>query len=150
MRAAGTAAVNWPAPTKVVASTVEFHWTVAPETKPLPFTVSVKAGPPAVIVEGSRLVIVTGVPVMVKLNRGDHRPGPSTVMKVCKGCASKVAGMAAVNVVELRYVVTSADEPIPSQTAALVGKPTPVNVTVRLGDPAGAEFGVTLLRTTST
>jgi hypothetical protein len=38
--------------TKVVVSAVLFHWTIAPERKPVPFTVRMKAGPPAVAARG--------------------------------------------------------------------------------------------------
>lgn len=36
----------------VVKSRVPLKWTVAPETKPVPFTVREKAGPPGVTVSG--------------------------------------------------------------------------------------------------
>jgi hypothetical protein len=52
MRFAGTWAVNWLEFTKVVVSAVLFHWTIAPERKPVPFTVRMKAGPPAVAARG--------------------------------------------------------------------------------------------------
>ena len=45
--AAGIAAVSWVALTKVVVRFAPFQRTTEPLTKLLPFTVSVKAGPPA-------------------------------------------------------------------------------------------------------
>jgi hypothetical protein len=57
IRLAGTEAVNFVAPAKVVERAEPFHCTVAPERKPVPFTVSVKAAPPWVVVFGLRLVI---------------------------------------------------------------------------------------------
>lgn len=57
--------------TKVVGRDKPFHCTVDPEAKPVPFTVRVKADPPAVIAEGLSVEMdndgaVTGVPVTAK------------------------------------------------------------------------------------
>jgi hypothetical protein len=52
------AAVTCDELTKVVVLLVPFHWTVAPETKPEPFTVRVKPAPAATAVLGEREVIV--------------------------------------------------------------------------------------------
>jgi hypothetical protein len=49
----GTAAVKREAETKVVGSGVPFHFTAAPETKPVPFTVKVNAGPPGAAEDGT-------------------------------------------------------------------------------------------------
>ena len=54
MSVAGIAAVSWVALTKVVVRLVPFQRTVAPLTKLLPFTVSVKPPPPAVALLGER------------------------------------------------------------------------------------------------
>jgi hypothetical protein len=56
----GTTAVNCVALTNVVTSDIPFHCTIAPLTKPLPVTVSVKAAPPAVAELGES-VVSTGV-----------------------------------------------------------------------------------------
>src|ERR1039458_4075401 len=53
-----TVAVNCDALTNVVVSAEPFHCTVDPDTNPVPFTVSVNAGPPAVAENGLRLVMV--------------------------------------------------------------------------------------------
>ena len=58
MRLAGTDALTLLLLTKVVASCVPFHSTEAPDANPLPFTVSVKAGPPAVALVGEMLLIL--------------------------------------------------------------------------------------------
>jgi hypothetical protein len=55
---AETAAVSFVALTNVVLNALPFHFTVAPETKSAPFTVSVKATPPAVAEAGLKLVMV--------------------------------------------------------------------------------------------
>jgi hypothetical protein len=60
IREAGTAAVNFVALANVVASAVVPHFTVEPETKFVPLTVSVNAGPPAVAELGLRLVMAGG------------------------------------------------------------------------------------------
>ena len=56
MSLAGIAAVNWEALTNVVVRFDPFHLTVEPETKFVPLTVKVNAGPPAGTVLGLRLV----------------------------------------------------------------------------------------------
>jgi len=61
MSLAGIAAVNWEALTNVVVRFAPFHLTAELETKFVPSTVNVKAGPPAVKVLGFRL-ISTGAP----------------------------------------------------------------------------------------
>src|SRR5579871_662728 len=67
MRAAGTAAVSWAAESWVVGRAVPFHSTRAPGSKPLPFTVSVKAGPPASAEFGERVVRVAGTGARTKM-----------------------------------------------------------------------------------
>ena len=66
IRLAGTEAVNFVAATKMVERAEPFHCTVAPERKPVPFTVSVKAAPPWVVVFGLRLVMAGPDEVTVK------------------------------------------------------------------------------------
>src|SRR5262245_49531508 len=60
IRFAETDAVNCPWFMNRVSSPTPFHWTIAPEPNPLPFTVSVNAGPFATAVEGFIVVIVGG------------------------------------------------------------------------------------------
>lgn len=54
----GTVAVSSVLLTKVVCRFEPFHCTVAGELKPVPFTVRVNVGPPAVALGGEREVIV--------------------------------------------------------------------------------------------
>ena len=56
-RFAATDAVNWFALTNEVGSKTPFHWTIELALNPVPFTVRVKAAPPATDVSGLRLVI---------------------------------------------------------------------------------------------
>jgi hypothetical protein len=58
MSAAVIAAVTWVGETYVVVRPDPFQFTVEPETKPVPLTVSVNAVPPAVAEAGLRLVVV--------------------------------------------------------------------------------------------
>ena len=58
MSAARIDAVTWVALTYVVVRFVPFHLTTEPEMKLVPFTVRVKAAPPAVAELGLRLVVV--------------------------------------------------------------------------------------------
>src|SRR5438552_18188751 len=66
MRTAGTVAVSCVAETKAVASGLPFQFTLEPETKFVPFTVSVNCGPPAVaqvglseLMVGLLLIVIT-------------------------------------------------------------------------------------------
>lgn len=77
-------------------SAVVFHRITAPVTKLVPFTVSVKAGPPAVAEVGAREVIVGGGlivnddPLLVTL--------PERTVTVAEpAVVTRVAGMAAVS-----------------------------------------------------
>jgi hypothetical protein len=65
MRAAGTVAVSCFELTNVVASGLPFQFTVEPETKLLPFTVSVNCGPPAAMQVGLIELIVGVVPIVI-------------------------------------------------------------------------------------
>ena len=58
MSAAAIEAVSWLALTYVVVREEAFHLTTELEMKLVPFTVRVKAAPPAVADEGLRLVVV--------------------------------------------------------------------------------------------
>ena len=83
MRAAGTVAVTC-VPEPVVASGVPFQLTVEPETKFVPFTVSVNCPPPALAQVGLKEVTV-GAPLMV-ITRVElpvlHRPAPLLALMV--------------------------------------------------------------------
>jgi hypothetical protein len=65
--AATIVAVNWVGLTKVVTRAAPFQRTVAPETKPLPFTVKTRLGEPAVVVIGEMLTIagIPGYPTVI-------------------------------------------------------------------------------------
>ena len=67
IRAAVTVAVSCVEETNVVVSAVPFHFTVEPETKLVPFTVSVNCGPPAVAQVGLIEVVVGTGLLMVKM-----------------------------------------------------------------------------------
>jgi len=71
---AGTVAVSCVADTNVVTSDVAFHFTVAPETKFVPFTVNVNCGPPAMaqfglseVMLGTALMVITSVALPVNM-----------------------------------------------------------------------------------
>jgi hypothetical protein len=72
MSALLTEAVSILALTNVVASKFPFHSTTELEEKLFPFTVSVKALPPATVHDGDEVVIVgdVGTSEKFKLNRG--------------------------------------------------------------------------------
>src|SRR3990170_3880250 len=74
MSAAVIFARNWVADTKVVVRSEPFQRTLAPETKLLPYTVRVKAGPPAVATEGLRSATVGGRTRTSKFTGLEGRP----------------------------------------------------------------------------
>jgi hypothetical protein len=138
---ADTDALNCVALTTVVARPVPFHCTTAPLRKFVPFTVSVKAGPPAPVAAGLRLVMVGVGTVMEKLVAVDALPPVFvTVMPALPPLAIRLAETAAVNCVELTNVVVSA---VPFQfTTAPLRKLVPFTVSVNAGPPAGVEAGL--------
>ncbi len=89
---------NMAEPTDVVVSGMPFHCTVAPEKKPVPFTVSVNAGPPAVAEVGLKLEM-TGVGTVI----GRAIPAEAlpplliAVMVALPGSEIRLAGTAAVS-----------------------------------------------------
>jgi hypothetical protein len=134
MSLAGTAAVSCVELTYVVVSAVPFQFTTELETKFVPVTVSVKAAPPAVAVEGESVVTV-GVPTLTVKDAADEVPPESvTVMLAVPALAMSLAGTAAVSCVGLTYVVVSA---VPFQfTVAPETKFVPVTVSVKAAPPA--------------
>jgi hypothetical protein len=136
---AGTAAINWVLLTKVVVNPVLFHCTTAPEIKPVPLTVSVKAGPPAVAESGLSEAI-TGPALIVKVAPPEVTPLSTTVTVAVPGAAMRLAGTWAVNCVALTKVVVSAV--VFHRTTALETNPDPFTVSVKEGPPAAAELGL--------
>src|SRR5581483_1135545 len=66
MSAETITACSWVALTNVVVRLDPFQFTTAPATKPVPFTVSVNAVPPAVPLAGdSELIVGTGFGAMI-------------------------------------------------------------------------------------
>ena len=134
IRLAGTWALSWVALTKVVVTADPFQFTVAPEMKLLPFTVSVNVGPVAVIPIGLS-ELTTGCGLMVKGTVLDVAPAPLTVMLAVRGTelvvAIRLAGTWALSCVEFTNVVVRA---APFQfTAAPKVKLLPVTVRVNAG-----------------
>ena len=111
IKLAGTMAVNCVELANVVTSGEPFHTTTAPETKPVPCTVSVNAGPPAVTPPGEQPVYVgAGAPAIVNVTGPErYPPGLTTVMAAVPVLAIKVAGTVAVNCIELTNAVARAE-----------------------------------------
>jgi hypothetical protein len=76
IRFPGTEAVSWPLFTNVVVSAEPFQRTEAPETNPLPLTVSAKAGPPAATLAGAsdEMVTAPGAACVTGIDRFDTSP----------------------------------------------------------------------------
>jgi len=116
-----------------------FHRTIAPVTKLVPFTVSVKADPPAVAEVGSIEVIVGGGALIVNGNPLVVALPESTVIVALPALLINVAGTVAVSCVALtRFVVSGVAF---HRTTAPVTKLVPFTVSVNAGPPAVAEIG---------
>jgi hypothetical protein len=136
------AAVSWFAFTTVVASGVPFHCTVAPEAKSLPFTVSVKAGPPAAALVGLTLLIV-GAASTAKGTAFDATPVVAAVIWAVPGVVSRLAGTAALSWFALTKLVVRPDAFHRTVDPEL--KFVPFTVKVKPGAVAVAELGVMLV-----
>src|SRR6266404_29508 len=109
--AAGIAAVSCVALTKVVVRAAPFHWTVAPFTKPLPVSVSVKPAPPTMALDGDSVVSAGAGLLIVKVCAAEVPPpgaGVTTVTDAVPVAATSAAGIAAVSLVALTNVVVRA------------------------------------------
>jgi hypothetical protein len=137
IRLAGTAAVTWVALTNVVVSAVPSQFTIALESKFVPFTVRVNATPPGAAEGGERLVIA-GVAGLIVNTFGPDVPAASvTVMFTEPAVARRLAGTVAVRLVVLTNVVVNAV--LPHCTVAPETKFVPVTVRVNAALPAVTE-----------
>jgi hypothetical protein len=140
--AAVMAAVTCVELTNVVVAAVPLNFTAEVETKPVPFTVSVNAAPPAVAPEGESDVIVGAGLLTVKLLAAEVPPPGAafvTVTGKVPAVAMAVAGIVAVTSVVLTNVVVAA---VPLKlTAEPLTKPVPVTVSVNAAPPAVALEG---------
>jgi hypothetical protein len=126
--------------TKVVVRFAPFHCTVELLVKPpLLFTVTVKAAPPGSAAVGDSEVRTV---LTVKFAAADVSPLSvfTTVMGTVPVAATSDAGIATVSWVELTTVVAVCFVPFHA-TCALLRKPVPVTVRVKLALPAVALFG---------
>lgn len=139
------AAVSFVALTNVVVNAPAPHFTVAPDRKPVPLTVRVKAAPPAVAELGLRLVIV-GLGLMVNVTPAEVPPVVLTVTLAVPAVVMRPAGTAAVSFVALTNVVVRAVEP--HSTVAPLTKFVPLIVRVKAAPPAVAELGLRLVMDT--
>ena len=145
INAAGTVAVSSVEETNVVVSAVPFQFTIEVETKFVPFTVTVKSGPPGATQVGL-MVVMDGVAVIVKITAFDVPPqglGFTTVIEAVPGFLMFAFGTVAVSWVAETNVVVSA---IPFQlTVELVTKFVPFTVNVNALPPAMAQVGLSEL-----
>lgn len=110
-----------------------------PLRKPAPLTVSVKPGPPAVALDGDRLVTDE---LTIKLTAVEIPPpgaGLNTVMGNVPNAAMSAAGICAVNCVALTSAVVRA--PPLKRTRELPLKFVPVTVSVNAAVPANLLVG---------
>ncbi len=146
MSAALMLAVNWVLDTNVVGRAPPTQYTVDPPgSKPVPFTVRVKAGPPAVADAGLKLVMVgTGLLIVNGLEFEMTEPVDwVTVTFFIPAKAMSESVMLAVNWVLDTNVVVRFD---PCQrTVASAIKPEPFTVRVKAGPPAKADAGLKLV-----
>jgi hypothetical protein len=144
IKLAETEAVSWLPLTKFVGKVEPLHCTVDPCRKPAPFTVSVKAGPPAGTVFGFSPRILGVAPLIGRATELETAPpGLLTVTLAVPGVPIKPAETEAFNVVPLRYIVDNA-EPFHSTVDPLTN-PVPLTIRVNAGVPAVAEAGFKLV-----
>ncbi|MGA2113575.1 MAG: hypothetical protein ABSH56_02355 [Bryobacteraceae bacterium] len=141
IRPAGTAAVNCVALTNVVGSAVPFHCNIAPAANPLPFTVSVKAFPPAVADEGLNVPII-GPGLIVKVAPEDVTPPLATLIVMFPGEAIRLLFTVTNNAATLTPIVGTAT-PFHCTTAP-EANPLPLTVSVKPRPPAVADEGTKL------
>jgi hypothetical protein len=142
MRLAGTVAVSW-VPEPDVVSGLPFQFTVEPDTKLVPFTVSVKAGPPAAVQVGLSELIV-GAALIVNVCAFDVPPhGVTTVIEAVPAVAIREAGTVAVSCVEETNVVVS--DVAFHFTVEPETKLLPLTVNVNCAPPAVAQLGLSEL-----
>ena len=114
-----------------------FHCTTALESKPEPFMVSVKTGPPATAKLGLSEVM-TGE--MVKVALFEVTPLSTTVTAAVPAVAMRLPVTVAVNCVVPVEIMLSA---VPfHSTTALESNPVPFTVSVKAAPPAFAELGL--------
>lgn len=139
MSAAVMAAVNCVALTKVVVRAPAFHRTTEVVRKFVPVTVRLKAGPPAMAVEGDNPLSV-GTGALITNDTGEETtPELETVTCAVPGLAMSAAVMAAVNRV---VPVNAVSRGLPfHSTVELVTKLLPLTVKVNAAPPAVAVAG---------
>ena len=138
------AACNCVALTKVVVRFAPFHFTAAPDTKPVPLTASVNAAPPADAVDGASDVIVgTGFDAVIVKVSGLEVPPPGEGLNTVT-CAVPVAAMSAA-VMETRSCVALEKTVVRfdpfHRTVAPETKPVPFTVRLNAAVPATAVDG---------
>lgn len=139
-------AVSCVALTKVVVRLLPFTCTTDVLTKLPPFTVKVKAAPPAVALAGERLVIVGDGLLIVKVAAAEAPAlgaGLATVMESVPADAMSPAGILAVSCVALTKVVVRL-EPL-TLTVAPLTKFVPFTVKVKAAPPTIALPGERLV-----
>src|SRR5262245_19197076 len=146
MSAAAICAVNCPAFTNVVGRGLPFHCTTELPTKLLPFTVSVKAAPPAGALLGVSVATAgTGLfaALIVKVAAGVDTPPPgaglNTVTEAVPALAMSAAEICAVNCPPSTNVVVRF-APF-HRTIEFPTKLLPFTVSVNPAPPAGALLG---------
>jgi hypothetical protein len=141
----GTAAVSCVALAKVVASEAPFHNTVSPETKLVPLTDKVNAGPPDKAFDGDSEFRVGAGGLTVKPRGLDTAPAAvCTLTATLPGLAIQLAGTIAASCTELLTVVAS-EVPF-HNTVSPETKLAPLTVSVNSAPPARALDGDNALR----
>ena len=137
IRVEPTVAVNCVAFQVNIFSALPFHCTAALESKPVPFTVSVKAAPPA-FAELGLSEVMTGE--MVKVTPFEVPMSLDTVTVTVPAVTIRLESTWAVSCVAVPGVVGRVVAP--QCTVSVPSKFEPVTVSVKLGPPAVAELGL--------
>ena len=130
--------------TKAVGRVLPFHWTAELGPNPDPFTVRVKAGLPACIVEGFRLLI-TGVAPAVMMNV-ELFETPPLALTVMLGAPCEAISPLPTDAVSWLALTNTVGNPDPfHRTVEPAVNPEPFTVKVNPAPPAGVCGGLRLV-----
>jgi hypothetical protein len=154
IKLAGTVALRAAALRRVVGRAAPFHFTVAPDRNPEPFTVRVKAAPPATAEAGVKVLIMGIGAITVNVCPLESVAAAVSTIETATdvGAVRAVPGMVADSDVEAAKVVGRSDcVPATLIRITSVGvKPKPDTVIGALALPAFADAGLIAVRTGST
>jgi xanthosine utilization system XapX-like protein len=141
---AGMVTISWPAVMELGVSALPLKLTIESAPNPLPFTIRVNAGPPAVALVGL-IELIIGGGLIVNVTEFEVAPPELIVTGTMPGVTSRLAGTAAVTWVVLpgdTVVVKAVPLKLTDESEP---NPAPFTVKVNPGAPAVANIGLMLV-----